>query len=225
MKPCSNAEHKRPARDGRRRRLVLARAAVQDSRMQNREQRIVDTAVELARDGGFKAVRMREVAAKSGCALATLYRHFPKKDDLVVAALSQEARSLERRMRRQPPRGETALERITAHFAAATQTLFRRPDLAAEILRAAASDDPELWEKVRAFHGIAGDLVIAALRGDPGSTLEEASALEQTVCQVLQQVWFAALFGRLRGQFGDSEVSLRVRRAAELVLRGADLDD
>ncbi len=193
--------------------------------MKAREQRIVDTAVKLAKDGGFKAVRMREVAAKSGCALATLYRHFPTKDDLLLAALSREAQALDLRMRRQAPRGKTALERVTAHFDAATQALFRRPAVAREILRAATSDDPELWTKIRAFHGIAGDLVIAALRGDPDATLQDASPQEAKVCQVLHQVWFASLFGGIGGQLKRSEITTRVRTAAELVLHGAELDD
>ncbi|MEE9278846.1 MAG: TetR/AcrR family transcriptional regulator [Myxococcota bacterium] len=192
--------------------------------MNEREERIVDTAVELAKDGGFKAVRMREVAALSGCALATLYRHFPRKDDLLLAALNREAQFLDRRMRSKPPAGSTPLERVTAHFDAATKTLFRRPALAREILRAATSDDAELWGKIRAFHQVAGDLVVAALRGDPDASLSNATEEELKVCQVLQQVWFAALVGGVSGRDRPHEVSRRLHTAAELVLRGAKLD-
>lgn len=192
--------------------------------MDAREQRIVQTAVELAESGGFKAVRMRDVAARSGCALATLYRHFPTKDDLLLAALNREAEALDRRMRRRPPRGRTPLARITAHFAAATETLFRRPALAREIVRAATADNSELWRRIRGFHGVAGDLAIAALRGDPQAKLSEGSALERRVSQILYQVWFASLVGAVGGQYPPSEIPRRVRAAAQLVLRGAGLE-
>lgn len=204
--------------------LVLVGGSVQDSAMNERENRIVDIAIELAQQEGFKGVRMREVAARSGCALATLYRHFPSKDDLLLAALNREAQALDRRMRRRPPHGSTPLERIVEHFAAATQTLFRRPALAREILRTAMSDDHELWGKLRPFHRVAGDLVVAALRGDPEATLDQANPDEQKVCQVLQQVWFAALVGGVGGRHRQGEVVSRVETAAELVLRGAKLD-
>ena len=188
------------------------------------ESRIVDTAVDLATNGGFEAVRMRDVAAQSGCALATLYRYFPAKDDLLLAALTREARALERRMRRRAPGGQTALERVTDHFAAATRALFRKPMLAREIVRAATSD-ATLWHRLRALDGLAGDLVIAALRGEPEATLRHATPAELGVCQVLYQVWFAALVGAVSGRHGPTEIARRVRNAAELVLRGAGIDD
>ena len=42
------------------------------SPMEERAQRIVDTAIELAERGGFEAVRLRDVAADAGVALGTL---------------------------------------------------------------------------------------------------------------------------------------------------------
>ena len=205
-----------------RRGVVLGRASLQDTGVEDRERRIVDTAMGLAQSGGFEAVRMRDVAAQSGCALATLYRHFPSKDELLLAALRREAQGLERRMRRRAPEGGRAVDRLTAHFDAATRALFRRPWLAREILRAAMSD-AALWRKVRAFDTVAGDLAIAALRGDPDASLADATAAEREVCQVLYQVWFSALIARVSGHCGAAGVSQRVRTAARLVLRGADV--
>ena len=53
---------------------------------EERARRIVDSAVELAEQGGFEAVRLRDVAAHAGVALGTLYRRFRSKEDLLVAA-------------------------------------------------------------------------------------------------------------------------------------------
>ena len=187
--------------------------------MKEREDRIVATAVALAEEGGFEAVRLRDVAAHSGVALGTLYRHFRSKEDLLVAALAREAAGLAARMAKQPPEGATALDRVTAYFAAATRTLCRKPKLTRAVLRAASSDEPELANKIRAFHGISGALLVRALRGDPSAQLEDASEHEQRVCAVLQQVWFAALIGWMSGLHKQAEVVAQVRIAAELVLR------
>jgi len=186
--------------------------------MNEREKRIVATAVALAEEGGFEAVRLRDVAAHAGVALGTLYRHFRGKDDLLVAALASEAEGLAARMEKTPAAGDTALERVTDYFGAATRTLCRKPKLARAVLRAASSDDPELAGKIRAFHGISSDLLIRALRLDPGATLAQATPREARICNMLQMVWFAALLGWSSGQHKQSEVVEQVRNAAELVL-------
>jgi AcrR family transcriptional regulator len=50
-------------------------------------QRILDTAYELFSRRGVRAVGIDEVIARAGVAKATLYRHFPSKDELVLAFL------------------------------------------------------------------------------------------------------------------------------------------
>ena len=52
-------------------------------------QRILDTAYELFSRRGIRAVGVEEVISRADVAKATLYRHFPSKDDLVLAFLEQ----------------------------------------------------------------------------------------------------------------------------------------
>ena len=186
--------------------------------MDEREKRIVATAVALAEEGGFEAVRLRDVAAHSGVALGTLYRHFKSKDDLLVAALAGEAEGLAAHMAKKPPEGATELERVTEYFNAATRTLCRKPKLTRAVLRAASSDEPGLAHKIRAFHVVSNDLLMQALRADPSASLAVASEREARICNVLQMVWFAALIGWMSGIHKQNEVVEQVRAAAELVL-------
>jgi TetR/AcrR family transcriptional regulator, cholesterol catabolism regulator len=183
-----------------------------------REKRIVATAVQLAEEGGFEAVRLRDVAARSEVALGTLYRHFRGKDDLLVAALALEAESLQAELRENPPAGESELERTVSYFVAATHALCRKPKLSRAILRAACSDDPELAAKIRAFHGWASDLLMTALRNDSHASLAEATPREASICNMLQRVWFAGMLGWMSAQYKQEEVVEQVRAAAELVL-------
>ncbi|HWW89163.1 MAG TPA: helix-turn-helix domain-containing protein, partial [Solirubrobacteraceae bacterium] len=50
-------------------------------------QRILDAAYELFSRRGIQAVGVNEVTERAGVATATLYRHFPSKDELVLAFL------------------------------------------------------------------------------------------------------------------------------------------
>jgi AcrR family transcriptional regulator len=133
--------------------------------LEERARRIVETAVELAEEGGFEAVRLRDVASHAGVALGTLYRRFRSKEDLLIAALELETRDLERRVRQRPPKGADARERVAGFFATATRGLIRRPNLARALLKAAACGEPGLAKQVAAFHDRMEGMVVAALRG------------------------------------------------------------
>jgi AcrR family transcriptional regulator len=81
-------------------------------------QRILDTAYELFARRGIRAVGIDEVIERAGVAKATLYRHFPSKDDLVVAFLELREQRwtlawVEAEARR---RGATAEEQLLAIF-------------------------------------------------------------------------------------------------------------
>jgi len=184
-----------------------------------RARRIVDTAVELAEKGGFEAVRLRDVAATSGVALGTLYRHFRSKEDLLVAALAAQVEQLERRMEAHPVSGATALERVTSFFSTATQGLCRRPMLARAILRAAASGQPELAEKVACFHGAITTQIKSAILGpNGGNGHSHAVSRDDDTAVVLEQVWYTALVGWAGGLHGQEEVISKVRLALKLIL-------
>src|SRR5262245_27549885 len=185
--------------------------------MEERSRRIVDTAVELAEKGGFEAVRLRDVASHAGVALGTLYRRFRSKEDLLVAALEMEVREVEARIDSWPPQGADARERVAAFFQMTTRAMLRRPNLTRAMLRAVASGEPELAQKVAAFHGRLAVLIGRALRGDGGAPTER----ERRIAHVLGQVWFASLVGWAGGLHGPTAVVEQTRSAAELLLNQA----
>ena len=53
------------------------------------QERIVDTAYELFSRRGIRDVGVDELIERAGVAKATFYRHFPSKDDLVIAFLDR----------------------------------------------------------------------------------------------------------------------------------------
>ncbi len=72
-----------------------------------RKRRLLAAAVELAAEGGYDAVQMRDVAARAEVALGTLYRHYTSKDQLLLAALAHQAMTLREKAHQRPPRGDT----------------------------------------------------------------------------------------------------------------------
>ena len=189
--------------------------------MEERTRRIVATAVELAEEGGFEAVRMRDVAAQAGVALGTFYKRFSSKEDLLIAALELECIRMAKRLEGRPPQGVTRLERVAGFFNGATKGLTRKPNLAKAILRAVASGEPDLAQRVAKFHETMTEMIIAALRGEAVSEEGgEASELEQTVSFLLQNMWFASLVGWSSGLHSRKAVVDQMRGAAELLLKG-----
>jgi AcrR family transcriptional regulator len=55
-------------------------------------ERILDTAYELFGRHGVRAVGVDRIVAEAGVAKMSLYRHFPSKDDLVLAVLQERQR-------------------------------------------------------------------------------------------------------------------------------------
>ena len=60
-----------------------------DTREPEARERIVDSSYELFSRRGIQAVGVDELIEKAGVAKATLYRHFPSKDDLVLDFLER----------------------------------------------------------------------------------------------------------------------------------------
>jgi AcrR family transcriptional regulator len=191
--------------------------------VEERARRIVESAVELAEQGGFEAVRLRDVAAHAGVALGTLYRRFRSKEDLLIAALEQEIDDYRERLIQRPPKGDTRLDRVTSFFRGATRALCRRPNLARAMIRAVATGDPELTQKMGSFHGRVGELVTMALRGAPAPGEDAAlSDEERVLARSLQMVWFASLVGWSGGLHGQVGIVQQTRAAAELMLGDRD---
>lgn len=194
--------------------------------MEERARRIVETAVELAEEGGFEAVRLRDVASHAGVALGTLYRRFASKEDLLVAALAMETRNLEQRFGRQPPQGDTELERVSAFFALVARAMLRRPNLARALLKAGASGDPALSKKMAAYHEHIERMIVLSLRGasgePPGELLEPAATpREMRVAEALNHIWFSLLVGWSGGLHSQAALLEKMESLAALVLRGA----
>lgn len=72
---------------------VTARPSFKEQMLRAREEAIVLTVNRLLSEKGFEAMTVDEVAAGVGIAKASLYKHFPSKEDLAAAAMVRVMRS------------------------------------------------------------------------------------------------------------------------------------
>ena len=76
-----------------------------------REDAIVQTVNRLLAEKGFEAMTVDEVAANVGIAKASLYKHFPSKEDLAAAAMVRVMRRAQDFLSALPPEA-TPLEKL-----------------------------------------------------------------------------------------------------------------
>lgn len=98
--------------------LAMSAAEVTPQAKPDARERILETAYELFSRRAIRDVGIDEVIDRAGVAKATLYRHFPSKDDLVVAFLERREERwtlawVEEEARR---RGATPEEQLLAIF-------------------------------------------------------------------------------------------------------------
>jgi AcrR family transcriptional regulator len=65
----------------------VVKVSFKEQMLQAREDAIIATVNRLLAEKGFEAMTVDEVAAKVGIAKASLYKHFPSKEDLAAAAM------------------------------------------------------------------------------------------------------------------------------------------
>lgn len=185
-------------------------------RQLERRHRILETAIELASEGGYDAVQMRDVAAQAGVALGTLYRYFSSKDQLLAAAWAYWAARLEPRLASRPLRGDTMAERASDFLQRATRAFEREPRLAAAVLTAATSTDASAAAPQREASQLIGRMLGAVLAPLP----EEVAV---GVREVLNHVWYSALLSWVTGRAEMTEVYETLTEACHLLLDPREL--
>lgn len=108
--------------------LSPARAAMRD--------KIVETAITLATEGGYDAAGIRQVAAAAGVSVPTVYQHVSSKDQLLVEALHSLGARSTSSVRQRPPRGEGPADRLSDIFARIMREAGSKPLLYQALYRA-----------------------------------------------------------------------------------------
>ncbi|WP_138898340.1 TetR family transcriptional regulator [Streptomyces chryseus] len=185
-------------------------------RQEARRRRILHASAQLASRGGFDAVQMREVAEAAGVALGTLYRYFPSKVHLLVATMQDQLQHMHTTLRKRPPAGESAAERVAETLMRAFRALQREPQLADAMVRALTFADRSVSPEVDTVSRQTTAIILDAmdLADPPGP--EQLSAV-----RVIEHTWHSALITWLSGRASIAQVKIDI----ETVCRLIDLTD
>lgn len=177
-----------------------------------RRARVVEVATELAEAGGYEAVAMKDVAERSGVALATLYRWFASKDHLLTEVLLGWLGQLGEQLDVRPPTGPTAADRVAAVMDLIAETVAARPRLAAAVTQALLSFDAAVWDDETDFHSAMAGWIDAAIGPEP-------IADRAMVIEVIEHLCFSSLIAIARGRETAAAMGHRLAHTARALLR------
>ncbi|WP_093801062.1 TetR family transcriptional regulator [Streptomyces sp. Wb2n-11] len=182
------------------------------ARQEARRRRILHASAQLAGRGGFDAVQMREVAESSGVALGTLYRYFPSKIHLLVATMQDQLEHLHSTLRKRPPAGESAAERVAETLMRAFRALQREPQLADAMVRALTFADRSVSPEVDTVSRQTTAIVLEAMNLPGPPTPEQLAAV-----RVIEHTWHSTLITWLSGRASIAQAGIDIETVCRLI--------
>ena len=85
---------------------TVVKVSFKQQMLKAREDAIIETVNQLLAEKGFEAMTVDEVAATVGIAKASLYKHFPSKEDLAAAAMVRVMQRAQAFIKTLPPLGQ-----------------------------------------------------------------------------------------------------------------------
>ncbi|MFB7594421.1 TetR family transcriptional regulator [Streptomyces sp. NPDC056160] len=180
-------------------------------RQEARRRRILRASAQLACRGGFDAVQMREVAESSQVALGTLYRYFPSKVHLLVATMRDQLERLHGTLRKRPPAGDSAAERVAETLMRAFFALQREPELADAMVRALTFADRSVSPEVDQVSRQTTAIILDAMGQD------DPSPEQLAVVRVVEHTWLSALITWLSGRASIAQVQVDIETVCRLI--------
>ena len=173
---------------------------------------VVAAATDLAELGGYDAVVMKEVADRSGVALATIYRWFASKDQLLTEVLLVWGAQLSESLAADPPREGDAADRVAAALGRVIDVAGSRIRLAAAVVEAVLSVERGPLDAQGDFHQLMTSWIDSALA-------EDEVAEREAVTEVLEHVCFSTIIGFATGRQDATYAKDQLASAARLLLR------
>jgi len=177
---------------------------------------MLETTAQLAHEGGWDAVQMREVAQRSDVALGTLYRYFPSKENLLVSVMIADIEGLADRLAVRPPRGEDPVERVIDVLRRANRALQREPQVTIAMIRALVSGNSDIAPAVSETRVLMRRIISDAL-GVDGQVDAAGDDLIQSI-DLLSDVWMAALVGWISGVEPPTALVPKLEMATRVLL-------
>jgi AcrR family transcriptional regulator len=186
------------------------------SRQLIRRATLIEAVTELVGDVGHEAVQMRDVAQRSGVALATAYRYFRSKEHLFGAALEEWQQRLTRRTMAagRAPQSDP-LSGVLEYLRRAQRAFGRNPKMTALMLQMMTSTDPDVGAAIDRMNKTNAEMFERLLQGFPTEDIPNLSF-------VLNAILTSAITAMLARSMSLDEAQARVEWAARAALGHAE---
>jgi len=177
-----------------------------------RRQRVLQAALELAAEGGYDGVQMREVADRAEVALGTVYHYFTSKDHLLAESMTEWLSGLEASIARRPAHGENTLERVLDILRRTTRGMAENQKISAALIGGLVAEGPHGAASQEALHVAFSAMLRSAF------TPEFPADQRDKVIRSLEHIWFSELIAWKNGWNSFEQAAQELEDAAILFL-------
>lgn len=172
---------------------------------------ILDSAMAIASNGGYDAVKMRTVADGAGIAVGTLYRHFRSKPHVLVVLLAREFERIgaERDWATSADSPRLRVEQLNARLHVEWRA---KPALTEAVTRAFVLADSSTSADVDHAAAVIERLLGVAIAGG------EPDSRQNRLAAVIVDIWLASLIAWVGHSTTAEEIGVRLDRTIGLVL-------
>lgn len=182
----------------------------------DRRRRVLRAALDLAAEGGYDGVQMREVADRAGVALGTVYHYFTSKDHLLAESMTEWLSALEVSIARRPAEGATTLERVLDILRRTTRGMADNQKISAALIGGLVAEGPHGAASQQTLHVAFSAMLRSAFAPDFPTDRRDK------IIRSLEHIWFSELIAWKNGWNPYEQSAQELEDAAVLFL--ADID-
>ncbi len=175
---------------------------------------MITAALELAAEGGYEGVQMRDVASRADVALGTVYRYFTSKDHLLAASMTQLLVGLEKSATKVPAAGATGLERVLDLLRRITDAMAADRNISSALVAGLVTGGREVALCQQQMHATFEAVLVTAF--EPDFPPDD----RRRMIRALEHVWFSALIGWNNGWTSFEQAVRDLENAAAMLWAG-----
>ncbi|MBI2705092.1 MAG: TetR/AcrR family transcriptional regulator [Actinobacteria bacterium] len=172
---------------------------------------LLDAATELAVEGGYDAVGMRQVAQRAGLSAPTAYQYFASKDHVLVEVMLDRVNATTGAVTARPSRAGSPVDRTVATLRRVMQRVEQEPNLYIAVMRSYVSGAPEVAHVRGAMESTMRSWIDSALGS---AEVDDRDA----VVAILEAVLFSSMVGLVTGGKVPRDITDDLERAARTLL-------
>jgi len=162
-------------------------------RQAQRRHSVIEAALELAAEGGYEGVQMRDVASRADVALGTVYHYFSSMDHLLAASMTALLCGLEKSVAGSPAIGSTTLDRVLDLLKRITGSMGSNQNLSSALIAGLVAEGDDVAACQEELHATFD--VVLATAFEPEFTADD----RRRIIRTLEHVWFSSLIGWKNG--------------------------